>query len=134
PHFNSIFNYLEDPELTPILGDLIRESALPLRAVEQDFSVDSSGFTTSRFIRWFDHKYGTVKSKHEFIKVSVMTGVKTNIVTAVRVGGQTSQDSPEFIPLVKETAKGFTLREVSADAAYASYDNFDAVADLGATA
>jgi transposase len=134
PHYNSIFNYLEDPELTPILGDLIRESALPLRAVEQDFAVDSSGFTTSRFIRWFDHKYGTVKAKHEFIKVSVMTGVKTNIVSAVRVGGQTSQDSPEFIPMLRETARGFKPREVSADAAYCSYDNFDAVAALGATA
>jgi transposase len=134
PHFNSIFNYLENPELTPILGDLIRESALPLRAVEVDFSVDSSGFGTSRFIRWFDKKYGVVKEKHEWIKCSVMTGVKTNIVTAVRVGGQYSQDSPEFIPLANETARGFTLREVSADAAYASYDNFDEVAKLGGTA
>ncbi len=134
PHFNSIFNSLEDPALTPILGDLIRESALPLRSVESDFAVDSSGFTTSRFIRWFDHKYGTVKAKHEFIKVSIMVGVKTGIATAVRVGGQTSQDSPEFIPLVRETVQGFKIREVSADAAYASYDNFDAVAGLGATA
>jgi len=40
PHFNSIFNYLEDPALTPVLGDLIRESALPLRAVEVDFAID----------------------------------------------------------------------------------------------
>ena len=85
-------------------------------------------------MRWFDHKYGTVNSKHEDIKVSVMTGVKTNIVTAMRVGDQTSQDSPEFIPLVKESAKGFKLNEVSSDAAYASYDNFDEVAAHGATA
>ena len=134
PHFNSISRFLESPELTPILGDLIRESALPLRAVERDFAVDSSGFGTSRFIRWFDHKYGIVRQKAEFVKVSVMTGVKTNIVTAVRVGNQYTQDSPEFIPLVNETAEGFRLREVSADKAYASYDNFDAVADHGATA
>jgi len=134
PHFNSVSNSMEDPELTPILGDLIRESALPLRAVEVDFAVDSSGFGTSRFVRWFDKKYGVVKEKHEWIKVSVMTGVKTNIVTAVRVGGQNSQDSPEFIPLVRETVRGFTLREVAADKAYASYDNFDEVAKHGGAA
>jgi hypothetical protein len=63
-----------------------------------------------------------------------MTGVKTNIVTAVRIGGQYTQDSPEFIPMVNDTAKNFTLREVSADKAYASYDNFDAVAVHGGTA
>ena len=134
PHYNSIARYLESPELTPVLGDLVRESALPLRAIESDFAVDSTGFGTSRFVRWFDQKYGIVRQRSEFIKVSVMTGVKTNVVSAVRVGGQYSPDSPEFIPLVRETAKGFKLKEVSADKAYAGYDNFDAVAGLGATA
>ncbi len=33
PHFNSIFNYLENPDLTPILRALIVESSLPLKAV-----------------------------------------------------------------------------------------------------
>jgi hypothetical protein len=62
PHFNSISRFLESSELTPILGDLIRQSALPLKAIETDFAVDSSGFSTSRFVRWFDHKYGIVPS------------------------------------------------------------------------
>jgi len=57
PHFNSIFNYLENPDLTPILREMITETSLPLKAVETDFAVDSSGFTTSRFIRWFDHTH-----------------------------------------------------------------------------
>src|SRR5437667_12913398 len=30
PHFNSIFNYLELPDLTPILHELITSSSLPL--------------------------------------------------------------------------------------------------------
>lgn len=36
PHFNSIFNYLENPELRPILTDMIEQSALPLKAVRKD--------------------------------------------------------------------------------------------------
>ena len=56
PHYNTVFNYLEDKSLTAILRELITRSSLPLRAVETDFAVDSSGFSTSRFMRWFDLK------------------------------------------------------------------------------
>jgi hypothetical protein len=44
PHYNSVFRCLEDPNLTPLLKTLIEESATPLKAVETDFAVDSSGF------------------------------------------------------------------------------------------
>jgi len=40
------------------LTRLITQSSLPLKSVECDFAVDSSGFTTNKFHRWFDHKYG----------------------------------------------------------------------------
>jgi hypothetical protein len=36
PHYNSIFNYLENPTLTPLLRDLIVRSSLPLRGVDLD--------------------------------------------------------------------------------------------------
>ena len=58
PHFNSILGILENPEITPILKALIEESARPLRTIETDFAVDSSGFSTCIYDRWFSHKYG----------------------------------------------------------------------------
>jgi transposase len=120
--------------MTPILHALIGESALPLRAIEVDFAVDSSGFATSRFVRWFDHKYGKPMQEYDWVKCSVMTGVKTNVVTAVRIDERYAADCPQFLPLLSETAgRGFTIREVSADSAYLSYDNMDAVASLGGT-
>jgi hypothetical protein len=61
PHFNSIFNHLENENLTPVLTELIVRSSQPLAAIEQDFAVDSTGFTTCRFNRWFDHKYGKLR-------------------------------------------------------------------------
>src|SRR5207253_617636 len=33
PHYNSIFNYLENPALSPLLRELITLSSLPLKAV-----------------------------------------------------------------------------------------------------
>lgn len=74
PHYNSIFNYLENPDVTPILKHLITESSLPLKAIETSFAVDSTGFMTSRFTRWFDHKYGVVKQKQEWVKTHIMCG------------------------------------------------------------
>jgi hypothetical protein len=52
PHFNSISNYLENEALTPYLEMLIEESSLPLTSIESDFAVDSSGFSTCRFVQW----------------------------------------------------------------------------------
>jgi transposase len=133
PHYNSIFRYLEDPTLTPILHRLIKESSLPLRAVECDFSIDSSGFATSRFVRWFDHKYGCPREKYDWVKVSVCTGIKTNVVTAVVVDEKKGGDCPQFAPLVNATAARFVINEVSADAAFASYANAELVAQHGGT-
>jgi hypothetical protein len=58
PSYNSIFDYLKMESLTPYLKQLIKLSSLPLKSVESDFAVDSSGFSTCGFTRWFDVKYG----------------------------------------------------------------------------
>ncbi|HXL68808.1 MAG TPA: transposase [Xanthobacteraceae bacterium] len=133
PHFNSIFNYLENPELTPILRALITESSLPLKAVEVDFACDSSGFTTSRFHRWFDHKYGAVRQQHEWVKVHLMCGVRTNIVTAVEIKDKDASDTKLLPALVDATAENFRLNEVSADKGYGSLKNYKAIQYHGAT-
>lgn len=131
PHYNSIFRYLENPALTPILRDLITESSLPLKAVETDFACDSSGFTTSRFHRWFDHKYG-VRQQHEWVKCHLMCGVKTHIVTAVEIKDKDASDTKLLPALVDATAKNFTLSEVSADKGYGSLKNYKAIQYHGA--
>jgi transposase len=133
PHYSRVSRFLEDPAMTPILKALITESSLPLRSVEVDFAVDSSGFATSRFVRWFDHKYGVVRQRYDWVKVHLMTGVKTNIVTAVEIAGRDAHDSPQFGPLFETTRSWFTIREVSADATYLSHANMDMVGDAGGT-
>jgi transposase len=133
PHFNSISNYLENPDLTPILRDLITQSSLPLRAVETDFAADSSGFTTCRFTRWFDVKYGKERTKQDWVKVHIMCGVKTNVVTAVEIQGQHAADTKILPALATATAQNFTMTEVSADKGYSSKSNVELIASLGAT-
>jgi transposase len=123
----------EDVAMTPILMELIHKSATPLRAVETDFAVDSSGFSTSRFERWFDAKYGVTKRTCVWVKVHIACGVKTNVITAVRVLGKDTGDCPQFIPLMKTTRERFDVKEVSADKAYLSVENVDDVVKHGGT-
>jgi transposase len=133
PHFNTISNYLENPELTPILRALITQSSLPLKSIETDFAVDSSGFTTCRFTRWFDHKYGVAKQKQEWVKCHLICGVKTNVVTAVEILDKFAADAKVLPSLVTATAQNFQIAEVSADKAYGSRKNTDLINEVGAT-
>jgi transposase len=132
-HYNSVNAQLESERLTPVLEVLIQLSAVPLRAVETKFAVDSTGFSTSRFIRWFDEKYGVERSGHDWVKVHIMSGVKTNIITAVEIRGRDANDAPLFRPLVATTRQAFQIEEVSADKAYSSVKNVEAVYEADAT-
>jgi transposase len=133
PHFNSVSRYISDPALTDTLKYLIAVSSLPLKAVEHDFAVDSSGFSTSRFVRWYSKKHGKVKDNREWVKVHLMCGVNTKTVTSVEVSGWTAHDTNYFVPLVERTAGNFELGDVLADKAYLSRKNFKAVEELGGT-
>ena len=101
--------------------------------VDQDFAIDSSGFGSSRYEKYYDHKYGVVKEEHGWVKAHVMCGVKTNIVTAVEILGRNTNDCIVLPALVESTAKNFQVAEVSADKGYASRSNADMVASIGAT-
>src|SRR5437588_10901016 len=113
---------------------LIEESSLPLQTIESDFAVDSSGFSTCRFVQWVDAKYKNhqLMTKREWVKVHLMCGVKTNVVTAVEITNRYAGDSPQFKGLVETTGSNFTMAEVSADKAYLSSDNLQTVVDHAA--
>jgi transposase len=129
PCYNSIFNYFEDEMLTPHLQMLIEESSLPLQAIEKDFAVDSTGISACRFVQWMHAKYSDphLIEKRDWIKVHLACGVITNVVTAVEISNRHAGDSPYFEPLVDATAQNFVMDEVSADKAYLSTNNMQAV-------
>lgn len=133
PYFNVTSALFNDPETTSILHKLVMLSALPVAGIEVDFAVDSTGFRTNTFSSYCEEKYGKTKARH-WIKAHLCSGVKTNIVAAVSITGENGADSPEFGPLVRKTATGFTIDEVSADMAYSSRDNLQAVENVGGNA
>ncbi|MDE2779528.1 MAG: transposase [Chloroflexota bacterium] len=134
PNFATVLRYLREPALTPLLVSLIEQSALPLKDFEVDFAIDSTGFGTTTYHRWFDHKWKKQIKGAKWVKAHLMCGVKTNIVTAVEVTAGQSADGPRLPGFTETTAQNFTVREVGGDKAYLSKKNFMAVDKVGGTA
>jgi transposase len=123
--YNSLLNYFESETITPCLRALVIESSKVLSGVETVFAVDSTGFSIRSLGPWRDTRFAKPKTadRRSWIKVHVMCGVLSNIVTAVEISKGNAGDSPFLKQLYKTTALHFRLREVLADKAYSSLEN-----------
>ena len=148
PGSNTIIDYFNLPELTPILSECIEFTASVLRPYETDFAVDSSGFRTTNYMRWLEEKHGkkgkldaddederlVERKSREWLKVHMVVGTNTQTVTGVSVLGWRSSDYKQFIPLFERVTKLFDVQRITGDGAYAGYDNFNAAKKWRATA
>lgn len=133
--YNTVFKYLGLDALTPYLRELIRQSSLPLREVETCFAEDSSCFRVKGYVRWFNTKFGQEVANHDWIKLHIATGVRTNVIVAAEVSGRHDNDSKFFATLINQTAaSGFTIREAYADKEYSSRAHLRLVKKHGGTA
>ncbi len=131
--YNTMFRYFKKPELTPILAQMVTLTSLPLKAVETKFNLDSTGFGTSNFQRWFSFKHGKEICSRRWVKCHFVNGAKSNIITSVKITTEEGADCPQLKDMAKETAKHFNMEELSGDKAYLSKDNFELVNSLGGT-
>ncbi len=132
PHFTTLMNYLEKEELTGVLQEMIKLSALPMKGIETEYAIDSTGFSSNQFGRWFNYKYNEETVCRNWVKAHVMIGTKTNMVTSVELTKAHGADSPQLAPLVEKTCENFNIKEVSADMAYLSRKNLQIIVDSGA--
>jgi len=134
PHYGSTAKFLNREDVTPILQHLVAISAAPLKAVETDFAVDSTGFRTTCFTQYAEEKY-SLGRHHDWLKAHAIVGTKTNVIAGIEVTDSNGADSPQFPGLVAKIANnGFNINEISADKAYSGRDNYHAVADVGGQA
>jgi len=100
--------------------------------------MDSTGFSTSNYIRQYDHKSGREQKRQDWVKLHATTGTPTNVITSVTTTvtpnvGKGTSDSAQFPELLAKTAEHFEMTEVSADKAYSSKAHAAAVEAVGAT-
>ena len=119
--YNKGTDFLNLPETTGLLRALITESARPLRGIENTFALDSSGFSTSTYGRWYDEKYGAERTRGTYVKSHIIVGVESHIITAAAASVEPVGDITMMRPLLEETrAAQFTVDKVLADSAYRS--------------
>lgn len=134
PHFNSVSKLLNKEDLEPLLHKILDLTAQPLITVEDSFAIDSSGFRTTSYNEYANQKYN-LKRQHKWLKAHISVGVRTNVITSAEITDGDGADSPQFAPLVRTTAQnGFNIKEMTADKAYSSRDNLEAVAQVGGQA
>lgn len=131
PHFNTLSRYLRMDRLTPVLEQLIQLTSLPLVPFEANFAADATGFSTDRYARWLDARTSQELSSREWVKVHLICGVRTHVVTSVIV--RWGHESKFFGRLVAATARNFKMEEISADAGYISGENMRHAVMAGAT-
>ena len=78
--YASVGHFMQKKEVTPLLVSMVTLTSLPLRTIEKDFAIDSTGFGTSNFQRWYSFKHGKEISSRRWVKCHFITGTKTNII------------------------------------------------------
>lgn len=126
---------MKDKTITKYLHKLYQVIAEPLKDIEIYCAADGSGVSNSYGrSRWMTirHTKKEEKQRRFYSKLHIMIGTKTGIIASARVTDGHANESPLFRPLLDDTAKIFTIREVSADAGYIGRENVEAVAKIGA--
>lgn len=132
--YNTVFKYFQSGKLTDYLTHLVALSASPMQDIEKDFAIDSTGFGTSKFQRWFSYKHQKDVRTRKWVKCHFMCGTLTNIVTSVKITTEFEADTNQFKELVDLTNEKFEMKEVSADKAYQSRANYDLIDSIGGKA
>lgn len=132
--FNTLLDNMERQDLKRIFKELIEISALPLKQIEYDFAIDSTGFSTSRYKTFFNMKHGKEGKWKQYRKCHAVCGVKTNIIISVEITQGYVNDQTQFVPLAKDTARNFEIRNFCADKGYLSGEHFALIKELGGQA
>ncbi len=119
----SISEYLRSESLSVTLQHLLIKSSLPLAEVETIFAADSTGFSVPRKRVWFNKHTNRREKRRDYIKLHVMVGVKSNIITYAETSEGTASDMVYLKRLVEGTSRHFEISEVSADGGYLSGEN-----------
>lgn len=127
PSPNCLSEYMRSESARESLQLLLTLSSLPLVEIEKVFAADSTGFGIPGFHIWFNKHKKRRERRRAYMKLHVMIGVLTNVITHAEPSDWKASDSALLKLLVEGTARYFEISEVSADAGYLSAENFRTV-------
>ena len=124
PHFNTMHDFLQCPATYDLLKKLLIISALPLKLLEDTFSMDASGFGSYGSESWRKVKYGKYNKNRNwktFLKGHILIGTRTNVICSCEVTNARVGDVTMAPNLLQQANGNFDIKEVSADKAYSSH-------------
>ena len=133
PHYNRLSEFFNHPLTHILLQKLITITAMPLKELEDDFSMDASGFGSYQYERWMRTRFAKPKTEwRNFLKGHILIGTRTNVICSAEVTYGNYSDSKQA-PLLLEKANGnFNMKRVSGDKGYSSYKIMQLIDSIGA--
>ncbi len=121
PHFNTLTDFLRCPATYDLLCKLLTISAMPLKELEDHYSLDSSGFGSYQYERWQKAKWKNKRGWRNYLKGHICIGTRTNVICSCSITPGNFSDIRQAPRLLKQTGANFKMKEVSGDKAYSSH-------------
>lgn len=122
PHQNTLTEWIDDRELTPVLEHFLETTAKPFRRRETAAIVDSSKLSQMQTAHSRGVEYlGDERPGADWAKVHALVGVETQIVMAAMFSGSRNactHDSKFLVELVERGLRIFDLKYILGDKAY----------------
>lgn len=132
PHFNTLTEFLGCPATYELLQKLLTISAMPLKKLEDKYSIDASGFGSYQYERWQRAKWKTKRGLKNYVKGHIVIGTRTNIICSCEVTPGNFADIKQAPKMLLKTAANFNMKEVTGDKAYGSKMLYRIIKSLGA--
>ncbi len=135
PHYNRLSDFFNSLWTYDLLKKILTITAIPLRELEDKFSLDASGFGSYQYERWKRFRFSKDFSKRgsrNYLKGHICIGTRTNIVCTAEVTYGNLSDINEAPKLLEGLKGKFNVREVSADKGYSSKRICQIIESMGA--
>lgn len=119
PHFTTLQKFMQKLDKT-LFEKMVRACRKLLKLSNIEASVDGTGFSNTNPSHYYSRRIDGVKPKN-YTKTVFLTDNKTKLVLNIRTHSDNSNETLDFIPLVRELSR--TLKAVLADKAYDSMKN-----------
>lgn len=132
PHFNRLSDFLNCEATYELLQKLLTITAIPLKNLEDDFSMDSSGFGSYQYERWQRARCKNKKGWRNYLKGHICIGTRTHIICSCEVTYGNYSDVGQAPNLLSALDANFAPKFVTGDKAYSSYRLHQIIQSIGA--
>ncbi len=132
PHFNRLSEFLNCPATYELLQRLLTITAMPLKNLEDDYSMDASGFGSYQYERWQRARIKNKRGWRNYVKGHIVIGTRTNVICSAEITHGNFSDAGQAPKLLETLGNNFEPKQVSADKGYSSYRIHQIIKGLGA--